>query len=263
MKNSHIDWTDHTWNPVTGCTQVSPGCDNCYALAIAEPRRGLPSFPQGFDVTLRPHKLRDPLKWKAPGMIFVNSMSDLFHKDIPPEYVGQIWQTMMAATHHVFQVLTKRPHRAAQLIDRMGLPLPPHIWLGVSAENQQLADNRITALLQIPSAVPWVSAEPLLGPLDLTPFLDRLKWVVDGGESGNGRRPADPDWFRSLRDQCQEYGVSFFHKQGNHRYPGRDRELDGRTWDEYPDVSRIQLAHPSPTPSRFVFSRPVCYTRLV
>ena len=242
MKNSAIEWTTHTWNPVSGCTQVSPGCDNCYALAIAEPKRGTKAFPQGFDLTLRPHKLRDPLKWKEPARIFVNSMSDLFHRDIPRDYLAQVWDTMLAADHHVYQVLTKRPHRAAQLIREMGLPVPAHVWIGASVENQVFADNRIPALLDIPAPVRWLSCEPLLGPLDLTPFLDGLRWVVDGGESGRGRRPADPDWFRMIRDDCLASGVPYLHKQGNHLYPGRDRELDGRTWDQYPDLDHPALA---------------------
>ena len=234
MKDSGISWTTHTWNPVTGCTQVSPGCDNCYALTIAEKYRGNAAFPIGFDVQLRPHKLRDPLKWKASARIFVNSMSDLFHRDIPDDYLCQIWDTMMQADWHTYQVLTKRAHRMAHKIKTLGLPTPPHIWLGVSAENQEMADSRIPALLSIGSPMPWVSAEPLLGPLDLTAYLPRLKWVVDGGESGSGRRPADHDWFRSLRDQCALAGTVYYHKQGNAHLSGKDTELDGRVHHDFP-----------------------------
>ena len=234
MRGTKIEWTETTWNPVTGCTQVSPGCDHCYALTIAESRRGSAAFPVGFDVQLRPHKLADPLKWKTPARIFVNSMSDLFHRDIPDDYIARIWDTMMKADWHVYQILTKRAHRMAHKIQTLGLPTPPHIWLGVSTENQVMADSRIPALLSIGSARPWISAEPLLGPVDVTAYLNDLCWVVDGGESGDGRRPADYDWFRSLRDQCQEAGTPYFHKQGNHRFSGKDRDLDGRTWDEYP-----------------------------
>ena len=233
-ENSKIGWTNHTWNPVSGCTQVSPGCDNCYALTLAERYRGTKAFPNGFDVTLRPHKLGEPLRYREPSLVFVNSMSDLFHRDIPDEYLLCIWNIMLAVPQHTFQILTKRPHRAAHLIRRFELSLPSHIWLGVSVENQTFADNRIPALLSIPAAIRWVSCEPLLGPVDLSSYLDCLDWVVDGGESGSGRRPADPEWFRGIRDACLDAGVSYFHKQGNAHRPGGDRVLDGRTWDEMP-----------------------------
>ena len=235
MENSKISWTDNSWNPVTGCTQVSPGCDNCYAKRIAEQKRG-PAFPKGFDITLRPHKLRDPLKWKEPKLIFVNSMSDLFHRDIPQDYLSQVWATMCQADWHTYQVLTKRAHRMAHLIKTLNLPTPPHIWLGVSAENQQMADSRIPPLLTIPAPVRFISAEPLLGPIDLTPYLSGLAWVIDGGESGSGRRPAEMDWFRSLRDQCDKSGVAYYHKQGNAHMSGRDVELDGVIRHAYPDT---------------------------
>lgn len=234
MKDTNIGWTTHTWNPVTGCSKVSPGCDNCYAETIAEKFRG-PAFPRGFEVTLRPHKIRDPYRW-SPALIFVNSMSDLFHRDIPEPYLLSVWETMLGADQHIYQILTKRPHRAAELIRKLSLPLPPHIWMGVSVENQRLADNRLPALLGIPSTVRWLSCEPLLGALDLRKWLDGIDWVVDGGESGFGRRPAEYAWFRSLREQCREYKVPYYHKQGNCSRSGGDRELDGRTWDEYPSV---------------------------
>ena len=235
MKNSKIGWTDHTWNPVTGCTQVSPGCDHCYALAIAEQYRGTPAFPNGFDVQLRQHRLLEPYKWKTPSRIFVNSMSDLFHKEIPDSYLIQIWGIMEGADWHTFQVLTKRPHRMAQKIKDLGLPTLPNLWLGVSVENQMYAENRIPSLLSIPGDfVRWISAEPLLGPLNLIPWLLDLRWVVDGGESGPGRRPAEVAWFRSIKDQCLGSRVPYLHKQGNANRPGEDRVLDGRTWDEYP-----------------------------
>ena len=186
MKNSKIEWTDATWNPVTGCSQVSPGCDNCYALQIAERKRGTRAFPVGFDVQLRPHKLLDPLRWKKPARIFVNSMSDLFHRDIPKDHLVQIWDTMVMADWHIYQILTKRPHRAAHLIGELELPLPEHIWIGTSVENQVFADNRIPALLSIEAPVRWLSCEPLLGPLSLAPWLAHggIQWVIDGGESG-------------------------------------------------------------------------------
>lgn len=238
MKGTKIEWTDNTWNPTTGCSQVSPGCDNCYALKIAEQKRGTLAFPSGFDVTLRPHKLNDPLKWKTPSKIFVNSMSDLFHRDIPTSYIERVWDTMLKADWHIYQVLTKRTHRMAHIIRELELPCPEHIWLGTSVETQKFADSRIPALLETPAPVKFLSCEPLLGPLDLTDYLPRLQWVIDGGESGPGRRPADPDWFRVIRDQCNDFGVAYLHKQGNAFRSGNDRYLDGRTWDEYPETAR-------------------------
>ncbi len=154
-------------------------------------------------------------------------MSDLFHRFIPDDYLVQVWRTMLDADWHTYQVLTKRPYRMEHAIARLQLPLPPHIWLGVSAENQRMADSRIPPLLELPSAVRWVSCEPLLGPLDLGRYLHRLQWVVVGGESGPGRRPMDYEWARSLRDQCADAGVAFFYKQGNGLRPGADDLLDG------------------------------------
>lgn len=281
-----IGWTDETWNFVSGCTKVSAGCDNCYAEELAERYRGSPAYPNGFDVTLRLHKLDAPLRWKRPRMIFVNSMSDIFHKDIPDEVLKDGWDVMEQADHHIYQVLTKRPHRMVKKVQELGLGLPPHIWLGVSAENQEMYDSRVAALAALPSSIRFISAEPLLGPLDLGlnrtsltehgwyyrhglgcfsrdciespdgackgtllpggfPPLDGSKeapapicnWVIVGGESGNRRRPMDVGWVRSLRDQCQVVGVPFYYKQGNNRYPGRDREIDGATWDEFPDAA--------------------------
>ena len=233
-KNSGIAWTTHTWNPVTGCTQVSPGCDNCYALAIAERFRGGKAWPNGFDVTLRPHRLDEPLRWRDPAYVFVNSMSDLFHKNIPDDYLRQVWDVMLRADQHTYQVLTKRAHRMVHKIRTLSLPLPDHIWLGVSAEDQRMADSRIPPLLELPAAVRWVSAEPLLRPVDLGEYIEGLDWVVVGGESGPGRRPMDYAWARSLRDQCRDSGVPFFYKQGNALRPGQDDELDGRIHQEMP-----------------------------
>ena len=233
-KNSNIAWTDHSWNPVTGCTQVSPGCDNCYALRIAERFRGGKAWPDGFGVTLRPHRLDEPLRWREPARIFVNSMSDLFHRDIPDEYLRQVWDVMLRADHHQYQVLTKRAHRMAHKVRTLGLELEPHIWLGVSAENQAMADNRIPPLLELPAAIRWVSCEPLLGSVDLSRYIDRLQWAVAGGESGSGRRPMEYEWARDLRDQCEAAGVEFFYKQGNSFRPGGDDELDGRVYQQMP-----------------------------
>ena len=234
MNNTTIEWTEHTWNPVTGCTQISPGCDNCYAKRITEQSKKV--YPKGFEITLRPHRLDEPVKWRKPSFIFVNSMSDLFHRDIPSDYLTMIWHIMCRADWHIYQILTKRPHRMAHIVSSRGLPTPPHIWLGVSVENQTFGDNRIPPLLSIPAQVRWLSCEPLLGPLNLTPYLPHLQWVVDGGESGPRRRPANPDWFRSIRDQCKAANIPYFHKQGNTFRPGYDRLLDGRTWEEYPGM---------------------------
>ena len=234
--HSAIAWTDATWNPVTGCTKVSPGCDHCYAERIAETKRGTPAFPVGFDVQLRPHKLKDPLRWKTPRRVFVNSMSDLFHRAVPDEYLRTVWDTMLEADHHTYQVLTKRPHRMAHKVRTLGLQPAAHIWLGTSAEDQRWADSRIPALLSIDTQVRFVSAEPLLGAIDLTPWLGGLAWVIAGGESGPGRRPMELAWARSLRDQCYATGAAYFYKQGNAFRSGQDRYLDGRTWDEFPDA---------------------------
>ena len=234
-KDSAIGWTEHSWNPVTGCTKVSRGCDNCYAEAVANRFRGK-SFPNGFDLTLHPERLQQPMKWRKPARIFVNSMSDLFHRDIPDDFLVEIWAVMSKASWHEFQVLTKRPHRMAKKIADLGLPLMPHIWLGVSAEDQTMYDSRIVPLVETTAGrcVAFISAEPLLGPIDLRLYQNPLDWVIVGGESGTKRRPMDYDWARDIRDQCADAGVPFFYKQGNALYPGRDRLLDFRTHDRYP-----------------------------
>ena len=335
-----IEWTDATWNPVTGCTKVSPGCDRCYAETFAERWRGTPGhhFEQGFDLTLRSERLGQPLRWTRPRRIFVNSMSDLFHEGIPDGFIARVWDVMAQCPQHTFQILTKRHARMrswvrrwadttgdeqaggggfpsmprgpeavratyasgrarlfAEMLDSMGEPpdgcayplydwmegprwwpsVLPNVWLGVSVEDQKWADIRIPVLLDTPAAVRWISAEPLLGPVDLNdcagvdalqqdwiggpgggsgaphPFLD---WVVVGGESGRDARPMDHRWARSLRDQCTSASVPFLFKQWGQWAPDGDspdqtnnhsmvwcaskkaagRELDGRTWDEYP-----------------------------
>lgn len=242
-----ISWTEATWNPVTGCTKVSPGCDHCYAESIAHRFDGTPAYPNGFEVTLRPERLDQPLRWKKPRMIFVNSMSDLFHKDIPDEYIARVFAVMGLAKQHTFQVLTKRHGRMRSLLSsdywhdtlfpevlhevaagrdyEVHNPLP-NVWLGVSAEDQHWADVRIPALLETPAAVRFVSLEPLLGPISFrwaswAPVIDAnhldglngIGWVIAGGESGPGARPMEAAWTRSLRDQCAEAGVPFFFKQ--------------------------------------------------
>lgn len=241
-RTTTIGWTTHTWNPVTGCDQISPGCKNCYALRQAERLRGSPGWPVGFDLQFRENALEKPLKWKKPARVFVNSMSDLFHERIPDEYLLRIWAVMVGADWHVYQILTKRAEEMVDRIARLDLPMPPWIWLGVSVENQLFADRRIPLLTGLPlEGVRFLSCEPLLGPLDLTRWIARLDWIITGGESGSrGRRPADYDWFREIRDQCLQAGVPYFHKQGNSRKPDRDRELDGRVWDQFPDPPRAQ-----------------------
>lgn len=281
--NTGIEWTDATWNPVTGCDKVSPGCDHCYAESIAHRFAGTPAYPDGFAVTLRPERLGQPLRWKKPRKVFVNSMSDLFHKDIPDEYIARVFAVMALAPQHTFQILTKRHARMRALLssdeflnlfgealytcehptgEETAEPISqwplPNVWLGVSVENQQWADIRIPALLDTPAAVRFLSCEPLLGPVDLVPPLktwadDRsvqinqhLHWVIVGGESGPGARPMHPDWARSIRDQCVFAGVPFLFKQwGSYDQLGRHvskklagRDLDGRTWDEYPKAVR-------------------------
>ena len=235
---SAIEWTDATWNPVTGCIQVSPGCDNCYALRIAERFRGIPGhhYEQGFDLRLWPARLRLPLRWREPRRIFVNSMSDLFHEDIPEDFIREVFSVMEQADWHVFQVLTKRPKRMAELAPT--LPWPDHIWAGTSVELDRYAWRSNAYLRAVPAAVRFVSAEPLLGPLPSL-ALDHLQWLITGGESGPRHRDCDPDWVRDLRDRCLAEGIAFFHKQwGGRTSKSRGRLLDGQTWDQFPQVSR-------------------------
>jgi protein gp37 len=232
---SAIEWTDATWNPVTGCTEVSPGCDRCYARTFAERFRGVPGHPyeQGFDLRLWPTRLELPLKWKAPRRIFVNSMSDLFHKDVPDEFIYQVFEVMRRADHHIFQVLTKRSARLAKL--GPSLLWPQHIWVGVSVETIQYR-WRVDHLRQVPACVRFISTEPLLGSLNEL-NLSHIHWVITGGESGIGHRPCNPVWVRELRNKCQEEGIAFFFKQWGGRTPkAGGRELDGKTWNEYPGM---------------------------
>ncbi|MCP9491412.1 MAG: phage Gp37/Gp68 family protein [Solirubrobacteraceae bacterium MAG38_C4-C5] len=231
--NSAIEWTEATWNPVTGCSKVSPGCAHCYAETFAERWRGVPghSYEQGFDLRLWPERLEQPLRWKRPRMIFVNSMSDLFHEDIPVDYLLDVFGVMRAAEQHTFQVLTKRHERLRQLAPL--LPWPPNVWMGVSIENRRFVD-RADALRETPAAVRFISAEPLLGPLDGLD-LSEIDWLIAGGESGPHHRPPSIDWLRELRDRCVDDRVAFFFKQwGGPRPKSGGRELDGRTWNEMP-----------------------------
>jgi protein gp37 len=239
---SAIEWTDATWNPVTGCSKVSPGCAHCYAETFAERFRGVKDHPyeQGFDLTLWPDRLSLPLQWKRPRRIFVNSMSDLFHEDIPTDYIRDVFKTMVAADWHVYQVLTKRAERLAELAPQ--LPWASHIWVGVSIENRRFV-HRANLLRTVPSAVRFISAEPLLGPLtnlDLT----GIDWLIAGGESGVRRRPVREEWIHELRDKCLAAGVAFFFKQwGGRTSKAGGRDLDGRLWSEMPEpvAERLQL----------------------
>lgn len=234
---STIEWTDATWNPVRGCTKVSPGCKHCYAETLAERFRGVPGHPfeHGFDLELIPSALELPLRWRASRRIFVNSMSDLFHDDVPATYIRRVFGVMKRASHHEYQVLTKRSERMARLA--ANIEIPPQVWMGVSVENQKYT-SRIDDLRRVEASVRFLSVEPLLGPienLDLT----GIHWVIVGGESGHGARPMDPAWVRSVRDQCVASNVKFFFKQwGGVRKRVTGRVLDGRTWDQMPASPR-------------------------
>jgi protein gp37 len=241
--NSAIEWTDATWNPVTGCTKVSPGCKHCYAERLA--RRllamGNPRYRRGFDVTLHPDQLDLPLRWRRPRRIFVNSMSDLFHEAVPIEYIGRVFEVMARADWHVFQVLTKRSERLAALAP--ALPWPPNVWQGVSVESAEYA-HRTDDLRRVPAAVRFLSVEPLLGPIDAL-RLEGIQWVIAGGESGGERRELRPEWARLIRDQCAAQGVPFFFKQwGGRTSKSGGRTLDGRTWDDVPAALAGHSAHP-------------------
>jgi protein gp37 len=230
---SAIEWTEATWNPVTGCHQVSPGCAHCYAKTFAERWRGIPGHPyeQGFDLRLWPQRLEQPLRWRRPRTIFVNSMSDLFHEDIPDLFVEQVFDVMERADWHTFQILTKRHERLARLAPT--LAWPSNVWMGVSIENRRFV-HRADHLREVPAAVRFVSAEPLLGPLEGLDLTD-IDWLIAGGESGPRHRPVRAEWVRELRDRCVAEGVAFFFKQwGGVRSKTGGRLLDGRTWDETP-----------------------------
>jgi protein gp37 len=236
-----IEWTDATWNPVTGCTKISAGCDNCYAERFSERFRGVANHPfeTGFDLTLRVARIAQPLAWKRPRMIFVNSMSDLFHKDIPRSYISSVFDTMEAADWHVFQVLTKRSSLMQKYINSRykERPGPPHIWFGVSIENEQ-ATSRIAHLQKANVGTRFLSIEPLIAPvgqLDLT----GIDWVIVGGESGPCARPMNPKWAIDIRDQCVKVCVPFFFKQWGGRSPkARGRLLDGKEWSQFPGERR-------------------------
>jgi protein gp37 len=228
--NTGIEWTDKTWNPTTGCDKISPGCLHCYAEAITQrfPR----NFPNGFKLTLHPDRLKEPTRWRTPSRVFVNSMSDLFHKDVPLDFIKQVFQVIHSTPWHVYQILTKRPERLYELASK--LEFPKNIWLGVSVENQNYV-NRIDFLRQIPVSVRFLSCEPLLGALNLD--LTDIDWVIVGGESGQGYRPMESSWARDIRDQCQKAEVAFFFKQVGGRTPkAGGKLLDNEIWDEMPNA---------------------------
>lgn len=232
-QNSKIEWTETTWNPVTGCTKVSPGCQNCYAERMAKRLKamGQPNYQNGFTVTYHPNMLSTPLKWRKPRLVFVNSMSDLFHADVPDSFIQQVFTTMSQASQHTFQVLTKRAERLAAMAPH--LPWPNNVWAGVTVENAACV-HRISCLNTVPAHIRFLSLEPLLGPIPGI-NLNCIHWVIVGGESGPGARRMDPAWVRDIRDQCIAASVPFFFKQWSGVHPKKlGRELDGRIWDEIP-----------------------------
>jgi protein gp37 len=238
---SSIEWTDATWNPVTGCTKISAGCDNCYAERFSERFRGTLGHPfeNGFDLALRPERLEQPLRWRQPRMIFVNSMSDLFHKEVPKEFIARILDTMERAHWHTFQILTKRSSLMRDsLRARYGAsPGPAHMWFGVSVEDGTKL-SRVRHLQQAPAGVRFLSIEPLIGPIGNLD-LDGISWVIVGGESGPKARPMKVEWVRSIRDQCKAAEVAFFFKQwGGLRPKSGGRKLDRREWNEFPKPPR-------------------------
>jgi protein gp37 len=253
---SSIEWTDSTWNPVTGCTPVSAGCDNCYAKVLAGGRlqatylKRLPVLSSQearqdpFAVRVWPERLDQPAAWRTPRRVFVNSMSDLFHSDIPAVFIRQVFEVMLDVDRHIYQVLTKRPARAAKFVQQnnrlLGSRLPRHIWIGASVENQAV-DYRVRQLRDVPAAVRFLSCEPLLGPLELD--LEGIHWVIVGGESGIVHRPMKLEWARAIRVRCKEARVPFFFKQWGGRTPkSGGRLLDGKQWDEHPAFPKTPRA---------------------
>jgi protein gp37 len=244
---SLIEWTDSTWNPVTGCTKVSPGCKHCYAETFSERFRGVNNHPfeQGFDLKLWHDRLEIPLKWKKPRRIFVNSMSDLFHEEIPDEFIKKVFDTMIRADWHNFQILTKREKRMQAWINNNFKSVPSHIWLGVSIENEEYI-KRIKVLQETNAIIRFISFEPLLGPIRLNgSLLEGIHWIIVGGESGHKARKMDPDWVESIKNQCERYRVSFFFKQwGEFNKFGEKvgkkragRKIHGRLWSQMPQVT--------------------------
>ena len=253
--NSKIEWTDATWNPVRGCSKISPGCANCYAETFAERFRGVSDHPFefGFDLRLVPGKISEPLRWRTPKMIFVNSMSDLFHEDVSDEYIKTVAQVMATANWHTYQVLTKRSERMRDLLNgklRFAAEAP-HIWWGVSVENKKHGLPRIAHLRKLRTRIRFLSIEPLLerlGQFDLS----GISWVIVGGESGHGARPMKKSWVLDIRDQCRRANVPFFFKQwGGVRKNETGRSLDGKTYDEFP----VRMAAPVPSTAELLVLR--------
>jgi len=237
-QNSKIEWTESTWNPVTGCTKLSAGCKNCYAerIALRLKAAGSPNYANGFRVTLHHHALEIPLRWKQPRTIFVNSMSDLFHKDIPFDFILKVFEVMRRSTHHRFQILTKRSGRLLKLSSR--LIWPENVWMGVTVENTDCS-FRINDLRQTAAAIKFISFEPLLGPIPNID-LEGIDWVIVGGESGPNSRPMRTQWASDIRDQCLDADVPFFFKQwGGINKKKNGRKLDGRTWNQTPLIVKI------------------------
>lgn len=234
--NSHIEWTEATWNPVTGCSKVSAGCKNCYAERMAQRLKAMGNirYQNGFKLALHEDLLDAPRKWKAPRIIFVNSMSDLFHKDVPTPFIQRAFETMNSCPQHTFQILTKRSGRLKQVAGKLNWT--PNIWMGVSVEDDRVY-KRIHDLQEVPAYVRFLSCEPLIGPTENLPLVG-IHWVIVGGESGPGARPMKESWVRSIKGQCETAGAAFFFKQWGgvqkHRY---GRELDNRTYDEMPSVT--------------------------
>jgi len=254
---SAIEWTEATWNPTTGCDRISRGCDHCYALTLAkrlkamgnakyqndgDPRTSGP----GFGVTTHPSTLMQPLRWREPRTVFVNSMSDLFHARVPDDFIAQVFEVMRATPRHTYQVLTKRSTRLRRVADR--LPWPRNVWMGVSVEDKTQL-RRVDQLRTVPASVRFISAEPLLGPLSGID-LSEIDWVIAGGESGKGARTMERSWVIDLRDLCSDVDVAFFFKQWGGRTPkAGGRDLDGRTWDALPSTSRQLPVETTPSAS--------------
>lgn len=241
MAQSSIEWTEATWNPVTGCNKVSPGCKYCYAEVMARRLKGMgqPNYRNGFELTLQSHMMDRPLTWRRPQMIFVNSMSDLFHEDVPLEYIRRVFATIRQAHWHIFQVLTKRAARLEAVATH--LDWPANLWMGVSVERQDYA-FRIDHLRRTPARTKFLSLEPLLGPLTGL-NLGRIDWVIVGGESGHAARPMEKSWVVDIQEQCRRARTQFFFKQwGGRNKKAAGRLLNGRTWDEMPKRPQPELA---------------------
>jgi protein gp37 len=239
--NSTIEWTQMTWNPVTGCTKISEGCRHCYAerMALRLKAMGNPRYPNGFDVTLHDDLIDLPRRLRQPRFIFVNSMSDLFHEDVPEDFICRVFETMVACSQHVFQILTKRSDRLRAMANR--LPWPKNVWMGVSVEDQRVV-NRIDDLRHVPAHVRFLSCEPLIGPLEELQ-LAGIGWIIVGGESGPGARPMQRAWVESILRQCRQAHIPFFFKQwGGVNKKRTGRELNGRTYDELPDSLPVARA---------------------